>query len=130
MQVGNSNNSQHQYLFCYDNFLKDFSVIRKLKNLGKHHLITLLSIAKRLQKDDQAYVITSEVEKAYAITCEEYSEKPRAHTMFWSYLKEIENAGFISIKLSGKGHLGTTQLISLPDIPAKVLKDKLEGFLR
>jgi len=102
----------------------------KLKNLGKHHLITLLSIAKRLQKDDQAYVITSEVEKAYAITCEEYSEKPRAHTMFWSYLKEIENAGFISIKLSGKGHLGTTQLISLPDIPAKVLKDKLEGFLR
>ena len=102
----------------------------KLKNLEKHHLLTLLSIAKRLQKDEGAYAITSEVEKTYAITCEEYSEKPRAHTMFWSYLKEIENAGFISIKLSGKGHLGTTQLISLPDIPAEVLRDKLEGFLR
>jgi cell division control protein 6 len=102
----------------------------KLKNLEKHHLLTLLSIAKRLQKDDSAYAITSEVEKTYAITCEEYNEKPRAHTMFWNYLKEIENAGFISIKLSGKGHLGTTQLISLPDVPAEVLRDKLEGFLR
>lgn len=102
----------------------------KLKNLEKHHLLTLLSIAKRLQKDDSAYAITSEVEKTYAITCEEYNEKPRAHTMFWSYLKEIQNAGFISIKLSGKGHLGTTQMISLPDIPAEVLRDKLEGFLR
>ncbi len=101
----------------------------KLKNLERHHLLTLLSIAKRLQKDGSAYAITSEVEKTYAITCEEYSEKPRAHTMFWSYLKEIENAGFISIKLSGKGHLGTTQMISLPDIPAEVLRDKLEGFL-
>jgi len=77
----------------------------KLKNLERHHLLTLLSIAKRLQKDDSAYAITSEVEKTYAITCEEYDEKPRAHTMFWSYLKEIENAGFVSIKLSGKGHL-------------------------
>jgi len=102
----------------------------KLKNLEKHHLLTLLSIAKRLQKDDSAYAITSEVEKTYAITCEEYNEKPRAHTMFWNYLKEIENAGFISIKLSGKGHLGTTQLISLHDVPAEVLRDKLEGFLR
>jgi len=102
----------------------------KLKNLERHHLLTLLSIAKRLQKDASAYAITSEVEKTYAITCEEYCEKPRAHTMFWSYLKEIENAGFISIKLSGKGHLGTTQMISLPDIPAEVLRNKLEGFLR
>lgn len=101
----------------------------KLKNLEKHHLLTLLSIAKRLQKDDSAYAITSEVEKTYAITCEEYNEKPRAHTMFWSYLKEIENAGFINIKLSGKGHLGTTQMISLPDIPAETLRSKLEGIL-
>ena len=102
----------------------------KLKNLGKHQLITLLSIAKRLNKDGTAYANTGEVEKTYAITCEEYNEKPRAHTMFWNYLKEIENAGFISIKLSGEGQLGTTQLISLPDIPAKVLGNKLEGILR
>jgi len=45
------------------------------------------------------------------------------------YLKEIENAGFITIKLSGKGHLGTTQLISLPDIPAEIASDKVKDLL-
>lgn len=109
-----------------------YSVITetKLKTLEKHQLLTLLSIAKRLQKNDVAYAITSEVEQTYAITCEEYKEKPRAHTMFWNYLKEIEGAGFIHLKPSGKGQLGTTQLISLPDVPASVLREKLEGFLQ
>lgn len=101
----------------------------KLKNLGKHQLLTLLSIAKRLEKDGSAYANTGEVEKTYAITCEEYSEESRAHTMFWNYLKDLEQAGFIHVKPSGKGQLGTTQLISLPDIPARVLRDKLEGLL-
>ena len=101
----------------------------KLNALGKHQILTLLSIAKRLQKDGTAYANTGEVEKTYAITCEEYSEEPRAHTMFWSYLKDIEQAGFINLKPSGKGQLGTTQLISLPDIPAEVLRDKLEGLI-
>ena len=101
----------------------------KLKNLEHHQLLTLYAIAKRLKKDGTAYVDTGDAEKTYAVTCEEYGEKPRAHTMFWNYLKEIENAGFINIKLSGKGHLGTTQFISLPDIPAQVVCDKLEGLL-
>jgi len=109
-----------------------YSVITesKLKNLDRHQLITLYSIAKRLKKDGTAYVSTGEAEKTYAITCEEYNEKPRTHTMFWNYLKEIESAGFITIKLSGKGHLGTTQLISLPDIPAEVASDKVKDLLK
>jgi len=108
-----------------------YSVITetKIKNLGKHQLLALISIAKRLHREGTAYVNTGEVEKTYAITCEEYNEKPRAHTMFWNYLKEIENAGFINVKPSGKGQLGTTQLISLPDIPVEILLDKVEGFL-
>ncbi len=101
----------------------------KLKNLGKHQLLTLLSIAKRLQKEDIAYANTGEVEKTYAITCEEYSEDARAHTMFWNYLKEIEQAGFIRVKPSGKGQVGNSQYISLPDIPAEVLRNKLEELL-
>ena len=101
----------------------------KLLNLDKHQLLTLYAIAKKLQKSDLAYVTTGEVEKTYAITCEEYGEKPRAHTMFWNYLKDIENAGFINIKLSGRGQTGTTQLISLPDIPAGVLSERIEKIL-
>jgi len=102
----------------------------KLKNLDKHQLLTLYSIAKRLKKDQTAYVKTGEAEKTYAITCEEYNEKPRTHTMFWNYLKQVENAGFIHIKPSGKGQLGTTQLISLPDIPAEIVGQKVEELLK
>ena len=101
----------------------------KLKNLEKHQLITLYAVAKRLKKDGTAYVNTGDAENTYNVLCEEYNEKPRAHTMFWSYLKDIQNAGFITIKLSGKGHLGTTQLISLPDIPAEIVGDKIKNLL-
>jgi cell division control protein 6 len=102
----------------------------KLLNLDKHQLLTLYAIAKRLHKDGSAYVTTGDVEKTYAITCEEYNEKPRAHTMFWNYLKDVENAGFINMKLSGKGQAGTTQLISLPDIPASILSERIEKILQ
>ncbi len=102
----------------------------KLKNLDRHQLFTLYAVAKRLKKDGTAYVNTGEAEKTYAITCEEFNERPRTHTMFWNYLKEIEGAGFINIKPSGKGHLGTTQLISLPDIPAEIVGNKVEELLK
>lgn len=101
----------------------------KLRNLDHHQLLTLYAIAKRLKKDGTAYVNTGDAEKTYNITCEEYNEKPRTHTMFWTYLKEIENAGFINIKSSGKGHIGSTQFISLPDIPAEVVSDKIRELL-
>ena len=101
----------------------------KLRNLERHQLLTLKAIAKRLQNDGTAYVNTGEVEKTYALVCEEYDETPRAHTMFWHYLKDIESAGFITLKMSGKGHLGTTQLISLPDIPAEIVQHKVQELL-
>lgn len=102
----------------------------KLRNLGRHQLITLQAIAKRLYRDNTAYVNTGDAEKTYALTCEEYDEKPRTHTMFWNYLKDVEGAGFINIKPSGKGQLGTTQFISLPDIPAEVVRSKVDELLR
>jgi cell division control protein 6 len=109
-----------------------FSIVTetKLKNLDRHQLITLYAISKRLKKDGTAYVNTGDAEKTYAVTCEEYKEKPRSHTMFWHYLKDIESGGFINIKPSGKGHLGTTQLISLPDIPAEIVGKKVQELLK
>jgi len=101
----------------------------KLRNLDRHQLLTLDSIAKRLQIDGTAYVNTGDAEKTYAVVCEEHEENPRGHTMFWHYLKDIENAGFITLKLSGKGQLGTTQLISLPDIPAEIVRIKVQELL-
>jgi len=102
----------------------------KLKNLKRHELITLFSVAKRLKKDGTAYTNTGDAEKTYKITCEEYGETPRSHTMFWNYLKRVENAGFIHMKTSGKGQLGTTQYISLPDIPAEIVGNKVQEILK
>ena len=102
----------------------------KLQNLERHQLLTLHAIARRLKKDNTAYVNTGDVEKTYALSCEEYGETPRSHTMFWNYLKQVESAGFITLKLSGKGQLGTTQMISLPDIPAEIVSQKIEEILK
>jgi len=101
----------------------------KLRNLDMHQLFTLQSISKNLVKSNAAYVNTGDAEKTYAIICEEHKEKPRSHTMYWNYLKQIESAGFINLKPSGKGQLGTTQMISLPDIPAQVVNKKIDEIL-
>ena len=101
----------------------------KLRELDLHKKLTLLAIARALKKGG-AYAITGEVESIYAVVCEEHGERPRAHTQFWTYLKELEGLGFIDTKRSGKGVLGTTTLISLPDVPAKVLEEKLHDVLK
>ncbi|MBS3802612.1 MAG: AAA family ATPase [Candidatus Thermoplasmatota archaeon] len=101
----------------------------KLQNLNRHQLLTLDAIANRLHRDGTAYLNTGDAEKMYAFICEQHEEKPRGHTMFWQYLKDIENAGFITVKKSGKGQLGTTQLISLPDIPAEIMHQKVNEIL-
>ena len=90
--------------------------------------LVLLSIARKSRK--KAYITMGDAEEAYAVVCEEYDEKPRAHTQFWKYVKELDALGLIDTKLSGKGEVGKTTLISLPEIPAKVLSDNLERSLK
>lgn len=101
----------------------------KLRNQPKHPLLVMLALARRLSRDDAAYATTGEVEKAYAVVCEEHGETPRGHTQFWKYLKQLQDAGFLYAKLSGKGQAGTTQWLSIPDIPTKVLQTKVMEIL-
>src|SRR5437773_2625368 len=90
--------------------------------------LVLLSIARKSRK--KAYITMGDAEQAYALVCEEYDEKPRAHTQFWKYVKELDALGLVDTKLSGKGEVGKTTLISLPEIPARVLADNLERSLK
>ena len=90
--------------------------------------LVLLSIARKSRK--KAYITMGDAENAYAVVCEEYHAKPRAHTQFWKYVKELDALGLVDTKLSGKGEVGKTTLISLPEIPAKVLADNLERSLK
>ena len=95
----------------------------KLISLGQQKQYALLGIARIMK--NKSFVTTGEAENAYALVSEEYENQPRAHTQFWEYLQTLGDQGLIGLGQSGKGRVGKTTLISLPDIPSKVLEEKL-----
>ena len=95
----------------------------KLEELDLQQKLVLLAVARSIKGD--AYVNTGTAEKAYAIACEEYGEKPRKHTQFWTYIKSLSDQGLLETSVRGDPDGGRTTYISLPDMPAKVLRDKL-----
>lgn len=99
----------------------------KLADLDKNRKLILIAISRSLKK--KVYATTGDAEKMYALVCEEFDEKKLGHTQFWKYLKELDDIGIIQAKKSSKGLVGTTTLISLPDIPAKVLEEKLTEMI-
>ena len=99
----------------------------KLVSLDTHLKIVLLAISRRLKKE--AYTTTGAAEEAYKIACEEFDEKPRAHTAFWGYLKDLDDLGLISARKSGEGVSGKTSIITIPDMPVKILEEKLTQLI-
>ena len=99
----------------------------KLQGLEKHQKLALLGIARASK--GKAYITTRDAESAYAVACEEYEEKPRAHTAFWGLMKDLDTLGIVSAKKSGPGISGKTTVITLLDIPAKVLEKKVLQLL-
>jgi len=106
-----------------------FSVVTesKLIDLDINQKITLLAIARAIK--DKAYVTTGAAEKTYAVVCEEYNEKARQHTQFWTYVKALERFGLVVTSIRGDEDGGRTSYISLPDIPSRVLAKKLESLM-
>ncbi len=102
-----------------------YSVIAesKLASLERQKQLALLGISRMMRK--KAFATTGEAEKAYHVACEEFGQKPRGHTQFWEYLQALGDMGLISLGASGKGQVGKTTMIALPDIPCSVLEDKL-----
>lgn len=95
----------------------------KLVSLETHQKLVLLAICRALR--GKAYTTTGEAEEAYKVACEEFGEKPRAHTAFWGYMKDLDDQGIISAEKSGEGVSGKTSIITVPDIPVKVLAEKI-----
>lgn len=95
----------------------------KLESLDEQKRYVLLAIARVMRK--RAFATTGDAEKSYAVVCEEYGAKARGHTQFWEYLQALGDMGLIGIRPSGKGQVGKTTHITLPDIPSKALEEKL-----
>ncbi|RZN63449.1 ORC1-type DNA replication protein [Methanonatronarchaeum sp. AMET6-2] len=98
-------------------------------DMNKNHLIVLLAITQQLENSKKAYVTTGQVEENYKIICESHDIEPRGYTQFWHYIQELNNMGVIDTSLSGKGNRGRTTEISLPDIPANMLKQEIEKHI-
>ncbi len=99
----------------------------KLDALDRPRRVALLAIARRLR--DKAYITTGEAEEAYAVACEEFGEKKRAHTQFWKYLQDLDALGFIEATRSAQGVPGRTTLISVVEVPARLLEEQVQKSL-
>lgn len=99
-------------------------VQERLRQLDGPKKLVLLGIARKIRR--KTHITMGEAEEAYEVVCEEFGQKPRAHTQLWKYVRELDALGLIDTKLSGEGVVGKTTIISLPEIPAKVLSDNLE----
>ncbi len=108
-------------------FTYSFVTEERIGALDRHRKVILLSIARAMKED--AYVTTGEVEKVYKVVAEEYGERARAHSQFWSYLQDLSNQGLILTKVGSDRSGGRTTLISIPDMPAKEMALQMEQIL-
>lgn len=108
-----------------------YPVVHKdlIYSLNLHEKFLLLGVARYFRHTESAYMSMGEVENAYAIVCEEYTEKKRQHTQLWKYIKKLSTLGIIETKVSGTGQRGKTTLVSLPRIPAHDLERELTKIL-
>lgn len=100
----------------------------KIRDLERHPQLVLLAVARALSSG-KAYATTGDVESHYELVCEEAGEKARGHTQLWTYLQDLSKLGLVTAKRSGRGVVGTTTLVSLPDVPAKALDAKVREIL-
>lgn len=100
-----------------------------LTTLSLHEKLFLLSIATLFEQSQKANASFTEVEKTYAVICEEFSKSPHTHTQLWKYLKDLTNHGIVETETSGAGSRGRSTVISLPRIPAHELEKELRTLL-
>jgi cell division control protein 6 len=101
----------------------------ELDTFGLHEKLFLLGAAEVFKESTQAYASLTEIEKAYAVACEEYEEKPVSHTQLWSYLKVLSALGILKSEVSGEGTRGRQTLIYLPSVSAVELAKELRAAL-
>jgi len=108
-----------------------YPVVRKdsISSLSLHEKLFLLGVARRFKQTEAAHLSMGEAKDAYAVVCEEWSQKKRGHTQLWKYVKELSASGIIKIEQSSVGQRGKTTLISLPRVPASDLEQELNKAL-
>jgi len=101
----------------------------ELASLGLHEKLFLLAVARIFKESEKAYASLSEVEKTYAVVCEEFDEQPRSHTQLWKYVQFLAALGIVRAEVANASERGRSTCISLPSIPAYELEKELSASL-
>ena len=102
----------------------------ELETLGLHEKLFLLAVARFFKDNEQAYASLSEVEKAYAVICEEFGEQPNSHTQLWNYAKYLSSRGILKAEAAASNVRGRSTRVSLLSIPASELEKELSANLQ
>jgi cell division control protein 6 len=100
-----------------------------LAGLSLHEKLLLLAIARYFKENEQAYAQLSEVERFYAVTCEEFNEKPNSHTQVWKYTQYLSSLGILKTEVATTSVRGRSTQVSLLSIPAFELEKELSGSI-
>jgi cell division control protein 6 len=101
----------------------------ELASLGLHERLFLLGVARLFKDSEDAYASLTEVERAYAVVCEEAGEEPSSHTQVWKYAQLLSDLGFLKTEVASIATRGRSTRVSLPSIPAEELEKELTAFL-
>lgn len=99
----------------------------ELASLGLHEKLFLLGVARFFKESQSAYASLSEVERAYAVVCEEFGEQPHTHTQLWKYVQLLSALGILKTEVAATGTRGRSSRVSLPSIPAYELEKELSA---
>lgn len=97
----------------------------ELERLSLHEKLFLLGAAQVFLESGEAYVTLMEIEKAYAVACEEFGEATVSHTQLWKYLQALSAQGILKKEVSGEETRGRQTLVYLPTVSAEELAKAL-----
>jgi len=101
----------------------------ELTSLSFHEKLFLLGIARFFKENQIACASLSEIEKVYAVVCEEFNTQPCSHTQVWKYVQTLSKFGIVKTEVSTTEPRGRTTLVYLPTIPAFELEKVLNKLL-
>jgi cell division control protein 6 len=101
----------------------------ELASLGLHEKLFLLGVARIFKASQKAYASLAEIEKAYAVVCEEFDEQPHSHTQLWKHARFLSALGILKTEVASTGVRGRSTRVSLPSVPAGELEKELSASL-
>ncbi|MCK5588658.1 MAG: AAA family ATPase, partial [Candidatus Lokiarchaeota archaeon] len=102
-----------------------------LDDLNDHELLTALGLARRLKHHGITATTINEAYKYYQIACEEKGFKAQSMSAFRKYVSHLDSVGIIGKAVGplGRGRRGRRARITLYDLPATVLEERVLKIL-